>query len=274
MKKLGKVSSEGLEYTLGEDEIYYMVSGVGRCTAANIVIPAMYEDLPVIHIADFAFENRTALKRIEIPDSVTGIGDEAFYGCTSLTSVKIGDFVTAVGIAAFGNCIALTSVEIGAFLTNIGAAAFGGCTSLSSIIVDKNNRVYQSIDGNVYSKNGKKLIQYAMGKTDSSFTFPSGVTAIGDRAFYTCERLTSIAIPSSVTTIGNEAFSTCRGLTSVTIGNGVLAIGSWAFSGCESLTSITFSGTVEQWNGIEKGDNWSEGVAATKVVCADGEVVL
>lgn len=274
MKKLGKVSAGGLEYTLGEEEIYYVVSGVGRCTAAHIVIPAVYEDLPVIHIADFAFENRASLKRIEISDSVTGIGDEAFYGCTSLTSVKIGDFVTAIGIAAFGNCTSLTSVEIGAFLTSLGAAAFGGCTSLTNITVDKNNRVFQSIDGNVYSKNGKRLIQYAVGKTDSFFTLPSGVTAIGDRAFYTCDRLTSIAIPSSVTSIGDEAFSACRELTNVTVGNGVIAIGAWAFSGCESLTSITFSGSVAQWNGIEKGDDWKDGVPARKVVCADGEVVL
>ena len=70
------------------------------------------------------------------------------------------------------------------------------------------------------------------------------VTSIGDRAFYHCDRLTSVTIPNSVTSIGYEAFENCTGLTSVTIPNSVTSIGSGAFGYCRGLTSVTIPNSV------------------------------
>jgi len=47
-------------------------------------------------------------------------------------------------------------------------------------------------------------------------------------------------------------------LTSVTIPNSVSSIGYGAFEGCTVLTEITFLGTEEEWNEIEKEDEWDE----------------
>ncbi len=82
------------------------------------------------------------------------------------------------------------------------------------------------------------------GKTLSAFVIPSEIgeariTAIGDRAFYECDNLTSVAIADSVTSIGNAAFYDCTRLSSVTIGNGVTSIGARAFYDCRNLISIT-----------------------------------
>jgi hypothetical protein len=115
---------------------------------------------------------------------------------------------------------------------------------LTSIEVNKNNRNYTSIDGNLYSKDKTILIQYAKGKTDKTFTIPDNVTSIGNYAFYYCSSLTSIVIPDSVTSIGNWAFSGCSRLTSVTIPDSVTSIGDDAFYGCSSLTSITIGNSV------------------------------
>jgi hypothetical protein len=52
----------------------------------------------------------------------------------------------------------------------------------------------------------------------------SGVTSIGEVAFYWCDSLTSVTIPGSVATIGAHAFGYCSGLTSVSIPGSVTGI--------------------------------------------------
>ena len=65
------------------------------------------------------------------------------------------------------------------------------------------------------------------------------VTAIGDKAFLNCDRLTSVIIPNNVISIGDYAFHYCTGLTSLTIPDSVTSIGSDAFFGCSGLISVT-----------------------------------
>ncbi len=244
----------------------------------------------VTSIGDSAFYNCDGLTEVTIPDSVTSIGDDAFYNCSALTSVTIGNGVTSIGSYAFFYCGALTSVTIGNGVTSIGKSAFSDCDALTSITipdsvtsigksafsdcdalteitVDADNPNYSSLDGNLYNKNRTTLIQYAIGKSETSFTIPDSVTSIGDkafercyalteitipdsvtsigeRAFYYCSALTEITIPDSVTSIGDEAFYYCDALTSVTIGNGVTSIGKSAFCDCDALTSITIPDSV------------------------------
>ena len=72
----------------------------------------------------------------------------------------------------------------------------------------------------------------------------SGVTSIGDYAFYSCYALTSVTIPSKVERIGDSAFYGCTSLASATIGASVTTIGDFAFYDCGSLTSIEFPESV------------------------------
>lgn len=72
------------------------------------------------------------------------------------------------------------------------------------------------------------------------------VTAIGRRAFSSCDSLTAVTIPEGVTSIGEKAFVYCTALTGVTIPEGVTAIGNEAFSGCESLAEIAIPGSVTE----------------------------
>ena len=72
----------------------------------------------------------------------------------------------------------------------------------------------------------------------TSVTIPEGVTSIGNNAFSDCSGLSFITIPEGVTSIGNNAFFGCSGLTSITIPESVTSIGSSAFSGCSGLNTI------------------------------------
>jgi len=78
----------------------------------------------------------------------------------------------------------------------------------------------------------------------TNVTIPIGVNSIGGGAFDACTSLTSVAIPDSVISIGDDAFYSCTALTNVTIGNSVTSIGLWAFAACSSLTAAYFSGNA------------------------------
>ena len=260
-----KASSSGVsggtyQYTVEQKSTYET-----KYTHYHYYIPSSLRTVTItdeFSINENAFKNCSNLTSIIIPDSVTSMGSYAFYGCDSLTSVTIGDSVTSIGSHAFSFCDSLTSVTIGNSVTSIGFSAFYycssltsviigdsvtgidsnafyGCSSLTSIMVDEDNPNYMSIDGNLYSKDGKTLVRYATGKTDTTFTIPEAVTNIGSCAFSGCSSLTSVDIPNSVTNIGSCAFSGCSSLTSVDIPNSVTSIGIEAFSGCSSLTEIT-----------------------------------
>ena len=288
----------------------------------------------VISIGGSAFSGCTSLTSVIIHEGVISIGGSAFWGCKGLTSITV-PFVgatkdgtsnthfgyifgassssdnnryvpsslksvvitggTSIGDSAFSGCTSLTSVRLPDSVTSIGNNAFYKCESLTSIIVSDNNTSYKSIDGNLYSRDGKTLIQYAIGKKDISFTVPGSVTSIGNYAFHECTILTSVTIPDSVTSIGNyafyrctsltsviipdsvtsigyNAFEGCASLTSVTIPGGVTSIGDSAFYNCYSLTSIKYRGTEAEWESISKGNAWDKDSGAYTITYNyDGE---
>ncbi len=139
-----------------------------------------------------------------------------------------GKAVTSIARQAFLGCENVTKISLPKSITNIEPYAFSSCKKLSEILVAKENTEFQSIDGNLYSKDGTCLIQYARGKS-----------------------LTQFLVPDSVTTIGGYAFAPCN-LSQLTITNSVTSIGEYAFEACNKLTDIYFTGTEEEWNTIEK----------------------
>ncbi len=238
-------------------------------TLTEIVIPKKIDGVTITSIGERAFFLCLSLEAIEIPNSVTSIDYFAFAGCYSLEAIEIPNSVTSIGDRVFAGCESLKTIEMPNSLTSIGSDVFEDCDSLTSIIVDEDNSVYKSVDGNLYSKDGTILIQYAVGKTQTFFTIPSSVTSIGEDAFNGYASLKSIVIPNSVTSIGNsafvgcgslqtvtfeensqltnigeKAFYFCHSLTSIAIPNSATSIGKQAFSDCSSLTNITISNNL------------------------------
>ena len=98
------------------------------------------------------------------------------------------------------------------------------------------------IDGQIITAIGEKAF-YDCNKL-TNVKISDSVTSIGSYAFYNCSGLTSITLPDSVTSIGSSAFYGCSGLTSITIPDDITSIGNSAFQNCSSLTNITIPDSV------------------------------
>ncbi len=190
--------------------------------------------------ADSYIANQTtvpiSLKKVTVTQGE--IGDYAFYSCKSLTDIKLPANLTTIGDYAFCACSGLTGINIPKSVTDIGYSALAYCSKLTEITLDGESANLKTVDGNLYSKDGKTLIQYAIGKPAQTFSIPEGVATIGACAFEDCNILTSINIPDSVTKIEPFAFYGCENLTTIAIPNDVSYIGASAFAYCHNLKSI------------------------------------
>ncbi len=79
------------------------------------------------------------------------------------------------------------------------------------------------------------------------------VTAIGDRAFYCRENITSVTVSEGVTSIADGAFRCCTNLTSISLPDSLRTIGSAVF-GMSGLTSITIPAGVTEMGGDQFWD--------------------
>ena len=183
-------------------------------------------------------ENGLEYKVYEDYVSITGC-DESAEGEMVIPEMIEGLPVKNIGEGTFKNCSSLTSITIPDSISGIKDNAFYGCSSLTAINVDSGNRSYMDIEGVLFSKDQKKLLNYPAKKSDSSYSIPDGVTNIGESAFRDCPFLVSVIIPDGVTRIGNYAFRGCSSLESITISDSVAGIGSQAFYNCSALTSVT-----------------------------------
>lgn len=156
------------------------------------------------------------ITKINIGNSVVGIGSNAFCMCSVLASISIPNSVTSVGDGAFQECSSLKSISIPNSVTSLGTGSLRYCSSLKSISI------------------------------------PNSVTSLRNMLFSSNALLKSITIPDSVTSIGNSAFSNINNLVSITIPKSVTSIGSDAFSGCYFFTTIT----IDKPEGSISGSPW------------------
>src|SRR5665213_3302928 len=127
------------------------------------------------------------------------------------------------------------------YTTNNGAITITGYTGPGGAVT-----IPSAINGLPVTRIGDKAFYYCSSLT--SVAIPNSVTSIGDFAFWECRGLTSVTIPNSVISIGDFAFADSS-LFNVTIGNSVTSIGDEAFEDCHSLTSVTIGNSVTNIGG-------------------------
>lgn len=203
-----------------------------------------------------------AITSIEIPDYVTELGLGAISFCTELEKVVIGDGLTSVDDGIFG-CQAVKYVTLGKNLSSTSAIydILFDSISLLSIEIDEENPSFKTIDGNVYSKDGKTLIRYAIGKADATLVIPEGVTAIAKKAVNGGNNLTTVILPEGVTTIGESAFERCGGITKLVLPKSVQTVGKHAFINLvpdkidgNTVHKVYYTGTEEEYKALRRNN--------------------
>lgn len=160
-------------------------------------------------------------EKVVIPKNVRTIQDNTFENKEHIVNIQIPKEVLSIGVGVSYNCPLLLSID-----------------------VDNENPHYKSVDGNLYTKDGKILIQYATGKRDRNFDVPEGVEEISPYAFYGAKHLHSVKLPNSITEIGECAFFDCVSLDNISLVEGICKIHHSAFANCHSLKEITIPSSI------------------------------
>lgn len=103
-----------------------------------------------------------------------------------------GDRVTAVADGALMGTARLTAIQIPKSVTEIGYLAFANCPNLMYLSVSEENPVYCDLEGVLYSKDCRTLIQYPTQRAGDSYFLASSVTRISDMAFYNTAYLKTV----------------------------------------------------------------------------------
>lgn len=226
------VEIDGIKYNLIEKGKIAEVIGAYK---ANITIPSFinynYVDYKVSSIGESAFIG-SGIESIIIGNEVKSIGTLAFAGCRNLSSVEFGENVEKIGQVVFEHCINLKKVNLPKSVSSINGAIFIDCTNLESIVVESENKVFDSRDNcnAIIETEKNKLINGC-----KNTIIPSSVVSIGPDAFRDCDGLKSIEIPYNVELVENLAFYRCEKLSKVFIRGNVKVIKAFAFEGCTGL---------------------------------------
>ena len=281
-------------YNIGVKEIVFptTLKSVGDyafmyCKMSAISLPDGLES-----VGSYAFYNMSSLQKVLLPSSVTSIGDYAFFYCQNLSSVEshiaepfdISESVFASSSTwdntssayIYSPSLAKLYVPIGSKSKYAAAKGWNmfaaveegelkegfdgalkysystGSTEATVIQDDSYKELTEVIIPATATLGGKTYQVKAVGNDAfkscnklTSLTLPNGLVSIGNNAFQNT-RMSSMTLPSSLKTIGNSAFEYCYNLVSVVIPDGVEKIGNRAFSNMSRLEKITLPSTLKE----------------------------
>ncbi|MBQ8215042.1 MAG: leucine-rich repeat domain-containing protein [Clostridia bacterium] len=257
--------SQGLYYTLSNDQSYYILDSVGNCKDKTLIIPPLYGGLPVKELNAFDSQYATA---VVIPDSVTTLSSRLFYQNEILREVTLGAGVTEVGALTFADCTALEKITLRGKV-HFGKSCFEDTKNIKELHVADIASWCQSTfsasagyplqyGGGVICLDGEPIVDLVIpeGVTEigascfknctsiKKVSFPEGLAVIGEQAFYGCTALEELTLPATAAQVKSSAFAKCTSLKEVRAEEGVASISMHAFNGCTALERVSLPNSV------------------------------
>lgn len=207
------------------------------CLLTEIILPTGLTTLSTA-----AFQNCTALEKINLPEGLDQIPIYAFSGCKSLKDIVFPESLRIIQNYAFQKCTSLPSITLSKNVVNIAGGAFAYCTNMEAINIEEDNPSYVSVDGVVYNNNPinymNRIYVYPAGKKDETYIMPESVSSTNPIVFAGAAYLKNIILSSRLKTIASSAFLDCTALESVTIPAKTTEIQDYVFAGCTNLSEI------------------------------------
>lgn len=227
------------EYTI--DGITFMATenGVLNISGRGVLDSAVWESYNVIEEGNY-YSARGYVTEINISgfDAIVSPQQEYISGIFSeywaLEKVHFDDHMKVIGAAAFRGCRHLSQVNLGQ-ITQIGDEAFMDCTPLSEV----NLSMVESIGSSAFARTSVSNVSY------------NNIKSIGERAFESCQGITSFTAKQNIE-IGDHAFFQCINLANVTF-EGSCSLRKGSFLDCENLSSISFAGNASIEGGSFSG---------------------
>lgn len=203
--------------------------------AAEVIVPEEVEGRKVIAVAPKAFSGNEMIESVTLPDTVTIMGYDVFYKCSNLREVYLGSVQKAleqhgydwmlhecpklerISMSDEANFNMATSpaspmnwtvfyqgvrdnlkyIYIGSNMSNVTEDLFYG-PSLEYIEIGKNNPLYSSYDGALYSADGKELLVCGTAYQNETYEIPAGVEKISNPGFQSCHNIKYVVVPETV----------------------------------------------------------------------------
>ncbi|MBQ6707971.1 MAG: Ig-like domain-containing protein [Clostridia bacterium] len=208
------VSADNLyEYTL-EDGKATITMYRGENYYTSYTVPEAIDGYPVVAIGGGAYGEHSYFKYLTIPSNIKRIDYSAFYLLPKLETVYIEKGVEG-----------------------IDSNPFDFSLYIKKYVVSEENENYISIDGALFTKDKKELIEYPSGKEQKSYTVPAGVTTIRSGAVENSHYIETIILPEGLIKLDNYAIDDCPNLKSVYVPDSATGFGKSAIDADEIICS-------------------------------------
>ena len=246
----------------------YSVKCKDRYITGIVKIPSTYgdgeEEGAVTTLPEQAFFGAGTFTEVFIPSSIKTIGTDGFYKCEKMTDVHFAEnsVLESLGNYVFQRCHSLVSVTLPKSVKTLGEQVFDELDNLESVVFEEGNEL-ESIGGMCFSQCPKlKTIKFAETVKFKELDY---------NTFRELTALEELDLPNSVESIASYGIRECSSLKTLWLSKGLKTLQSYSIDTCP-IEYLHFKGTVEEWNQIDKKNNWCYTVSTNVVHCTNGDV--
>jgi len=174
-------------------------------TATSYEIPTTLNGYTVTQLGANAFRGCKNIQSVTFASgtAVKVIGNSCFRDCSALIKIELPTTVTKLGDRAFSQTHKMPTFTVPASVTEMAQNPFDGMKELREIVLAEGNTAFKIIDGVLYDKDVKRLIQMPARCGMKHFKMPSTVTTVEHSSIQYNATLLSVTASENLTALNS-----------------------------------------------------------------------